>query len=192
MRVVPLNLADERSMNRKTATRVVREEDYEPTKEDYEAWRFQYEMLISVHVSKDDAKKKGPSDDVGIIIHPPDPLYDLPMGNKKGGEYISNAKVFLTYQSDIDKTAYAEWITSISNDKKVPIKEISLAREHGVTHILVMWEKVFRSRDVSIMDYQGVHPSLRYIARPHHLEKVRNYMRVLNNAYIISILAESK
>lgn len=156
----------------------------ELTREQTDMLMFVYQRSISSHIIP--TISEDAADNPGLNILPPDPLWDLPVSNMTGGEYIANTKIFLTYAKDIERAPYVEWLTAVSANKNVSVDEVSLARELDVTHVLVIWKKAFRSRDVSVMDYEGVRPSLRYVSKPCHLERVRDFLSWTNNTYILS------
>jgi len=92
-------------------------------------------------------------------------------------EYISNVKIYATYDARIEKDHYTAWLSKISDKKKLGIADISFRYQNTCfayqrTHVLIVWTDRFRSRSASVLDYDGVRPEIRYIKDMPQLNKV--------------------
>lgn len=103
-------------------------------------------------------------------------LDDLPVADTKKQEYFSNLRALLTYKCVMDIEEYAQWVTALSIYKGRELKEIVFCFADSGTHVLLIWDKPFRSRSEFIFDYKDAHPIVRLIPNSRQLNKVRSYM----------------
>lgn len=106
-----------------------------------------------------------------------------------GRNDISNTRVMLTYEIEIDGNEYSEWLVALSRSKKVIPDEIRYSYTSEVTRVLVIWNTRFRSTSRTILDYKDCHPLLTYIGSEHELIRVKLYM-ARHNASFKEILAQ--
>ena len=108
-----------------------------------------------------------------------DNLEDLLTSGCKRTEYVCNRRLLVVYKGAVDETEYTVWLTKISADKHVDIKSLVFVHTAEETYILAYWDSIFRSICKKILDYEGVHPLLRYISNPHQLNRVEVFMKNL-------------
>ncbi len=121
-------------------------------------------------------RKKQPTKQLMKILDIEDKLEDLSTSNTKRCDYISNSRLMITYEGKIDYIKYETWIRSVSSKKRLNVDEILFSYTCECTHVLVIWNKRFHSGSKTIMDYDELHPLLRYIASPDQLLRVKAYM----------------
>ncbi|KAF8954337.1 hypothetical protein BDZ97DRAFT_1977654 [Flammula alnicola] len=89
-------------------------------------------------------------------------------------------KCFLTY-SQVGDRPFAEVTVLMDKLKPKPVKWFAVQEFHEDGgchwHVLVCWDKVFRSRSSRAMDIDGIHPHVRTLPTEHNMDKVIQYMR---------------
>ncbi len=111
------------------------------------------------------------------ILDVEDKLEDMSTSNTTRYDYIGNSRLMITYEGKIDYAKYETWIRSLSSKKRLCAKEILFSYTGECTHVLVIWNNRFQSKNKTIMDYDESHPLLRYIASPNQLQRVKAYMK---------------
>jgi hypothetical protein len=110
-----------------------------------------------------------------------DDIEDIPSSiNTVRYDYISNSKLMISYEGNINSKKYEKWINILSAKKNLTIKFILISHTEEHTHILVIWNSRFQSRNKKIMDYKGIHPIIRYISEPNDLKRIKKYMEMTN------------
>jgi len=116
-------------------------------------------------------------------------LNDLELATPARKEYVSNTRLYVVYNMGIHKEWYQNWLFEISNKKRIRVKELfihyeedSLRTQRWKTHMLIAWEKTFRSKSPMILDYNGDHPDIRYIKNTYQLGRVLDYLATLPSA----------
>lgn len=115
-----------------------------------------------------------------LIILPPerdDFLLDLIKKERPRKEYINNITVMITYRAQIDRTSYKEWMTLISGEKVLLVTKLVFYIDEDLVHVMVSWDKEFRSRDNRVLDHKGSHPTLRSIRNKSHVLRISEYVK---------------
>src|SRR5437868_2089714 len=79
---------------------------------------------------------------------PADNLEDLFTSEEKRHDFMANPKIMLTYEGEIDIDEYTSWMQKLSKKKDLKVKSITFSYTGEVTHILIIWDKRFQSRNV--------------------------------------------
>jgi len=100
--------------------------------------------------------------------------------------YISNTRLFLTYGMQIVEQEYIEWIKTISNKKGVGVNSVTIVYDtsRGLSYVLVVWEKIFKSSKATILTFKGITPEARCIKNNRQMDQFRTYM---GNIYEMSV-----
>ncbi len=122
-------------------------------------------------------RKKQSTKQLMDILDIEDKLEDMSTSNTKRYAYIGNAKLMITYEGKIDHIKYETWIRSLSSKKRLNVDEILFSYTGECAHVLVIWDNRFQSQNKTIMDYDELHPLLRYIASPDQLRRAKAYMK---------------
>jgi hypothetical protein len=98
----------------------------------------------------------------------------------KRSDFVDNIRLMLTYDVLLNTEEYKIWLQNLNEEKRLNLKEIIIVHSKTQTHMLITWDKRFRSRSQKILDYNGNHPLVRYIAKPAELEIIHNYIKLVD------------
>lgn len=112
------------------------------------------------------------------------PLNDLIIPENNRVHYINNTRLLLTYPSRLPEGLYHRWLLDLfSNRKSICIRSVSFAPDREKTQVLVIWNKVFKCRSRSVLDYHGLHPMLRKICSGAQMKRVKEYMACCRSSW---------
>jgi hypothetical protein len=94
--------------------------------------------------------------------------------------FVDNVRLMLTYDAILNVEEYRVWIQNLSEKKRLKLKEAIIVHSEYQTHMMLMWDKRFRSRSELILNYNDYHPLVRYIANTAELNIVRDYLKIVD------------
>lgn len=105
------------------------------------------------------------------------------MGEQMGEQpkfNLNNQRVMLTYPTHLNKQEYIDWFHSKCCQRKICF--IRLAHENGEngdyqhTHVLVEWEKAYKTSNCRFFDYNGLHPNIKKLLNKKAFEDATYYI----------------
>lgn len=102
----------------------------------------------------------------------------LEIKEKNGNFRIQNQRLLLTYKTHIDKNEVKAWMK-----KKFNAEEIHICHESGDktnpylhSHVFVIFNKCFQSRNSRIFDWNGIHPNIKKVNSATHINNCYKYL----------------